>query len=145
MSSDKPDPKFYAEGIRFECQGSGKCCTSRGAYGYVYVTLADRKRFAKFFGVTVASFTRKYCETTEGHLHLRNPEADCAFLRGNRCSVYEARPSQCRTWPFWPENMNAKAWTKEVQSFCPGVGRGRIWTKAEIEANLYEKNAGTEK
>jgi hypothetical protein len=41
--------------------------------------------------------------------------------------------------------MNAKAWTKEVQSFCPGVGKGRVWTKAEIEANLYEKDGSTEK
>eukprot|EP00961_Rhodomonas_salina_P046921 629705-Rhodomonas_salina.2 len=21
------------------------------------------------------------------------------------CSLYEARPKQCRTWPFWPENL----------------------------------------
>jgi Fe-S-cluster containining protein len=134
-----PDPKFYGEGIRFECQGSGKCCTSRGAYGFVYVSTEDRKRFAKFFGLTAAAFTRKYCKTTDGHVHLKNPEADCSFLRGKRCGVYEARPSQCRSWPFWPENMNAKAWTKEVKSFCPGVGKGKVFAKEEIEAIMLEK------
>ena len=139
----KIDPVFYEEGIRFECQGSGKCCTSRGSYGFVYVTAADRKRFAKFFGLTTATFTRKYCATTEGHIHLKNPEADCSFLNGKRCSVYEARPSQCRTWPFWPENMNAKAWAKEVTAFCPGVGKGKVWSKAEIEANLLDKSVAT--
>jgi Fe-S-cluster containining protein len=132
----KPDPNFYAEGIRFECQGSGKCFTSRGAYGYVYLTPEDRKRFAKFFGLTTSMFTRKHCETTDGHLHLKLPEADCSFLRGKRCSVYEARPAQCRTWPFWPENMNAKAWSREVKSFCPGVGKGKVHTREEIEAQL---------
>lgn len=136
---DKPDPKFYADGIRFECQGSGKCCTSRGAYGFVYVSGEDRKRFAKFFGLTSSSFTRKFCATTEGHVHLKNPEADCSFLRGKRCSVYEARPSQCRTWPFWPENMNAKAWSKEVTSFCPGVGKGKIHSREAIEAQMNAK------
>jgi hypothetical protein len=29
--------------------------------------------------------------------------------------------------------MNAKAWKAEVESFCPGVGKGRIWSKSEIE------------
>ena len=134
----KPDPEFYEQGVRFECQGSGKCCTSRGAYGFVYVTASDRKRFAKFFGLTTASFTRKYCKTTEGHLHLKNPEADCSFLRGKRCSVYEARPSQCRTWPFWPENMNARVWNSEVAPYCAGVGKGRLYSPDEIRKELAD-------
>lgn len=29
--------------------------------------------------------------------------------------------------------MNAKAWTEEVASFCPGVGKGKLWTEAEID------------
>lgn len=135
----KADPAFYAEGIRFECQGSGKCCTSRGAYGFVYVSPEDRRRFAKYFGLTTSAFTRKFCSTTEGHIHLKNPDADCSFLDGKRCSVYEARPSQCRTWPFWPENMNAKAWAKEVTAFCPGVGKGKVHTRESIEALMAEK------
>ncbi len=128
--------KFYDEGLRFECQGSGKCCTSRGNYGYVYVALADRRRFAKHFGMTTAAFTTKYCTKTDGWFHLNFPEKDCGFLDGKKCSVYDARPAQCRTWPFWPENMNAKAWKKEVASFCPGVGKGRLYSAREIEEQL---------
>lgn len=128
--------KFYDDGLRFECQGSGKCCTSRGAYGYVYLTLKDRKRFAAHFGLTTTQFTKEHCENTEGYLHLKNPERNCGFLEGKRCGVYEARPEQCRTWPFWPENMGAKGWTKEVAAYCPGIGKGRIHTKEEIEEQL---------
>jgi Fe-S-cluster containining protein len=134
-----PDPKFIKDGIQFECQGSGKCCTSRGAYGYVYLTSEDRKRFAKFFGVTVREFRRKFCDEEDGNVYLRNPDADCSFLDGKRCSVYEARPNQCRSWPFWPENLNAKAWNKEVASYCPGVGKGRVYTAFEIEAIVKTK------
>jgi uncharacterized protein len=140
MSTPKADPKFIEAGIQFECQGSGKCCTSRGAYGYVYLTPDDRKRFAKYFGMTSAAFTRKHCKTTGGHVHLNNPDKDCSFLRGKRCSVYEARPSQCRTWPFWPENLNAKAWNREVKTFCPGVGKGKVWTKEEILKTIGKKS-----
>ena len=42
--------KWWKDGIRFECQGSGKCCLSRGTHGYVYLTLEDRRRFARHFG-----------------------------------------------------------------------------------------------
>lgn len=133
------DPKFYENGLKFECQGSGKCCTSRGSYGYVYLTLGDRKRFAAHFKMKPADFTRKYCDKTDGYFHLKAPSADCQFLEGKRCGVYAARPTQCRTWPFWPENLTARAWTKEVASFCPGVGKGRLHSKAEIEKIMLEK------
>lgn len=32
--------------------------------------------------------------------------------------------------------MNAKAWKAEVESFCPGVGKGKVWSKAEIELSM---------
>jgi hypothetical protein len=127
---------FYADGIRFECQGSGGCCRSRGPYGYVYLTLADRRRLAAHLSLATATFTRRYCDQTEGEFHLRHPELDCCFLSDGRCTVYAARPLQCRTWPFWPENMNPRVWREEIASFCPGVGRGRLYTAEEIEAIL---------
>lgn len=130
--------KFWAEGIRFQCQGSGKCCLSRGTYGYVYLTLKDRQRLAKVHHITTTKFTRTYCDKTGGYFHLKHPEKDCSFLEGKRCGVYEARPAQCRTWPFWPENMNARAWKRDVVAFCPGVGKGRLYTAKEISGLLKE-------
>jgi Fe-S-cluster containining protein len=119
-------------GIRFQCQGSGRCCTSRGKYGYVYFTLEDRRRIAAHLGLATSAFTRRYCETTDGHVHLKHPERDCCFLEDKACSVYEARPTQCRTWPFWPENMKPRVWSDEIASFCPGVGKGRKYSRTEI-------------
>lgn len=133
---------WWSEGIRFECQGSGKCCTSHGEFGFVFLTLSDRKRFAKYFKISTTQFTKKYCEKTNGVYHLieskTNP--DCQFLKNKSCSVYEARPTQCRTWPFWPEVMNAKSWKKEVASFCPGVGKGKLHTKEEIIKTIEEQS-----
>jgi Fe-S-cluster containining protein len=125
--------KFWSEGIRFECQGTGRCCTSRGSYGYIYFTLADRRRLAKKLGVATRKFTRDYCINTDGYFHLKFPEKDCQFLDGKKCTVYEARPAQCRTWPFWPENLTPRAWKKDVVSFCPGIGKGRLYSAAEIQ------------
>lgn len=89
---------------------------------------------ARALKLSTRQFTRAYCEKTEGRWHLRNPDQDCAFLKDKRCTVYEGRPTQCRTWPFWPENLNARTWNREIASFCPGVGKGRQHTRAEIEA-----------
>ena len=135
--SEKNEP-FYASGLRFECQGSGKCCTSHGEFGYVFLTQEDRRRFALHLGLSTTAFTKKYCDQTNGIWHLKEDKTntDCMFLKNKACSVYEARPNQCRTWPFWPEVMNAKSWKKEVQSFCPGVGKGRLWSREEIEAQM---------
>ena len=135
------DKNLYKNGLRFECQGSGKCCQSRGEYGYVYFTLYDRQRAAKTLGIKTQEFTKKYCQKVEGAFALKdNPKSqDCIFLNKNRCGIYSGRPTQCRTWPFWPEVMNAKKWTQDVAKFCPGVGKGKIYSKEEIEKTLREQ------
>ena len=143
----KSEEKFYKDGLRFECQGSGKCCTSHGEYGFVFLTLDDRKRFAKHLNMRVGEFTKQYCDRTGPVWHLKEDKArpDCMFLKDKRCSVYEARPSQCRTWPFWPDVMNAKSWKTDVESFCPGVGKGKLWEASEIEKIMNEELASEKK
>ena len=131
---------FWAEGIQFQCQGSGKCCVSHGGYGHVWMTLEDRKRMAGVLKMKLKDFTKTYCELKDEVYRLKDGVTeDCVFLKDKRCSVYEGRPTQCRTWPFWPEVMNARTWTDEVKAFCPGVGVGRTWTPAEVEAQLKDQ------
>ncbi len=139
--SSKKEP-WYAGGIQFECQGSGNCCQSRGEYGYVYLTEKDVKAAAKALGLKPHQFIEKHCQTDEdGYLCLKDSAGgspDCIFLEGHRCGIYAGRPVQCRTWPFWPEVMGAKAWNKAVVGFCPGVGKGRRYTREEIDTIISE-------
>lgn len=42
----------------------------------------------------------------------------CVFLEpdGKQCSIYEARPVQCRTYPFWPTIMESmQSWDSECR------------------------------
>jgi len=103
---------FYKDGIRFKCQGEGKCCVTRGRYGYVYLSFSDRRRLAAHFRMSTTAFTAAFTKKVDGLYELRYTGRDCPFLRDYRCAVYEARPWQCRTWPFWPENMNSVVWEK---------------------------------
>jgi len=135
--------EWWKEGVQFACQGSGKCCTSHGEYGFVFLTKTDRQAMAQLLKISTSEFTRKYCDKYHGAFHLKedpnNP--DCMFLNKKRCSVYEARPVQCRTWPFWPEVMSPKAWKKEIVSFCPGVKKGKIVSAEKIQKSLDEQTA----
>jgi Fe-S-cluster containining protein len=130
---------FYREGIRFECRGEGNCCVTRGKYGYVYLSFNDRKRLAAHFNLTTQEFTERYTRKSDGMYELKYTDKDCPFFTDNLCSVYKARPWQCRTWPFWPENMNEAVWEREVAPYCPGVGRGRLYSAEEISDILAKK------
>ncbi len=131
--------RFYSEGIRFTCQGCGKCCHTRGQYGYVYLTAGDRKRIAHLLDMTTRDFQRRYVRYTDGYMHLKDPDRDCLFLEEGKCLIYEARPLQCRTWPFWPENMKKRTWEREVAACCPGIGKGKLYSAEEIERIVKEQ------
>ena len=131
----------YKEGIKFECQSSGNCCVSRGSYGFVYLSLKDIKRFSIFFNLSIDEFKSKYCQITDGFIHLiekNELEGKCIFLKNKKCTVYKNRPSQCRTWPFWNENMNAKVWNEDISINCPGIGKGDIIKPKKIASFLKE-------
>ena len=119
--------------IKFKCQGSGNCCVSRGSHGFVYLTYKDIIRFSKFFKLNIIQFMEKYCFKTNNLFHLKemNNNGNCIFLKKNKCSVYKARPEQCRTWPFWSENINPKGWKTEILKFCPGLGKGKFYSKKQ--------------
>jgi len=131
---------FYAQGLRFECTGCGECCRARnGKPSWVYVTIDERRRLAQHLKLSTSVFTRRYCEKSNGFFHLRSPTSDCVFLDGARCTVYAARPGQCRTFPFWRENMTQRVWEGQVARECEGVGRGRLWSPEEIELRLRDE------
>ena len=130
----------YKKGIRFECQGSSNCCVSRGMYGYVYLTKKDILRISIYMDLKVIDFIKLYCDKTDGFTHFKEKmkNGDCQFLVNKRCSIYKARPTQCRTWPFWKENMKTKKWNNEIVKFCPGIGKGGIIKNKEIEKKIKE-------
>ncbi|VAX24111.1 hypothetical protein MNBD_NITROSPINAE02-2243 [hydrothermal vent metagenome] len=125
--------KSLKNGIRFECQKSGECCRSRGIYVYVYLSLRDRRRIARRLDMPTREFTRQYTEKTDDAFHLKHADQDCLFLKRNRCSIHDARPMQCETWPFWVENLKGDIWNSEIAKNCEGVGKGRLYSADEIK------------
>ena len=116
---------WYAEGLRFACQPDcGKCCTRHGTYDYVYLEPDDVHRLAAHFDMPVEAFRAQWTKRDDGHTILKMDGPACPFLRGTFCTVYEARPGQCGSFPFWPENLRSRESWEELAAFCPGVGNG---------------------
>ncbi len=126
---------WYADGLRFTCTQCGNCCT--GAPGYVWVTQPEIDQLAAAIGCDdVEAFEREYVRPVGIRRSLREfPNGDCVFFdsQSRKCQVYEARPRQCRTWPFWDSNLRTPADWNDTCSVCPGSGQGQLYSLDEIE------------
>lgn len=137
---------FAKNGLKWSCLGSGACCISRDGYGYVYLTGADIVRLAAHFEVSPDWLKLEWLDYDQDAEQYCLPEKNtnksdsipCVFLEQSKCTVYEARPTQCRTWPFWPENMTAKSWDENVVKFCLGAAAADspLVSQKEIRKNL---------
>ena len=133
---------WYAEGLRFACQPDcGKCCTRHGPYDYVYLEREDVSRLASHFRMPVREFRARWTKKDDGHTILKMDGPACPFLDGARCTVYEARPGHCGSFPFWPENLSSRATWDELESFCPGVGKGDFVPLDAIREHLRERTS----
>ena len=122
---------WYRGGLGFECQACGQCCG--GAPGYIWATREEIARAAETLGMHVLDFCQVYVAEYQQGFSLREMgNGDCCMLCDGKCRIYAARPLQCRIWPFWPSNVSSlRAW-QDAGRRCPGIGRGRTWSEAEI-------------
>jgi Fe-S-cluster containining protein len=114
-----------------KCRGA--CCRWGG---YVWVTEEDIQAMADLMNVDLEAFAEEYLRAAYGRLslqeRLRDGEYQCALFDPftGSCLVYQARPEQCRTFPYWEayrENC------QDLLGICPGVavkeGRGDRQTR----------------
>lgn len=134
---------WWNEGLPFACTQSGKCCHARDGYAHVHLNRREQLRLARHLGLPLREFLATYTQTDpDGHVGLRFVNGRCVLLDGAACSVHEAKPTQCRTWPFWPELLRSRAaYDREVRSFCPGSRAGPIVPGAAIRSQLLQIEA----
>lgn len=135
-----PRAPWYAEGLPFSCDPAcGACCTRHDDYAYVYLQPEDLPRLAAALGMSLRAFRRTWTRK-EGEDTILKIDGDaCPFLDGTRCGVYEGRPVQCRTFPFWKENLRTRGTWESLRRFCPGIGAGERHTLVQIRTHLKER------
>ncbi|MCW5206039.1 YkgJ family cysteine cluster protein [Desulfobulbus sp. F5] len=100
----------------------GRCC--RGAGGYVWVSWEELEEMAKVRGMNAGLFAKQYARRVHDRLSLQeriiSGEHFCCFFDriDCRCTIYESRPKQCRTFPFWERFKQDQ---QELFAECPGV------------------------
>ena len=138
---DSSGDLWYREGLRFECTQCGACCS--GDPGYVWVDEQEIEAMAREMGLETDAFERKFVRQVGLQKSLiEYPDGDCILLdpRTRKCTAYEARPIQCRTWPFWDSTVRKKKDWKATCEVCPGAGTGRLYTWGEIEQARKQKS-----
>ena len=96
------------------------------------MTPEEHSKAADLLGLSKEEFIQQYASHTlvddnNGDLWVRlldqssssssDMDHGCIFLnKDNTCQIYEARPIQCSTYPFWPNILASReAWNKEVR------------------------------
>ncbi len=139
-----PSP-WYHDGLRFECQRSGHCCT--GEPGTVRLTAAEVRALAARLGLKREAFTAMYTRRLpSGAISLRErPNHDCVFFDAALgCEVYMQRPRQCRTWPFWRALVHSPKHWEEAARTCPGINRGPLHAAESIRRTSEEDGTSGE-
>lgn len=105
------------------CAGcGGKCCT--GEAGYIWVNPQEIIDIAKFLDIEVEEFKKKYL-FKEGYKFSikeirKENNSECVFYDSKilGCSIYDVRPNQCRTFPFWDYFLK---YPKQAGEECIGI------------------------
>lgn len=116
------------DGFKYEFDPSfcqicgGKCCT--GESGYIWISKDEISKIAAFFGMSDDEFKKIFCYNTHNRYSLKEKEYNngyaCIFFdeTHKNCGIYELRPKQCLTFPFWDY---FKKNFKELEKECIGV------------------------
>ncbi len=105
-----------------ECGGG--CCI--GESGYIWVTPAEIRALSESLNLNTDEFITKYLSKIGYRYSLKELDFNggfrCVFfdIDKKQCAVYENRPLQCRTFPFWDHFKNN---IREVEEECPGIYR----------------------
>ena len=135
MNKSTEKEKWYKDGLRFECSECGDCCT--GAPGFVWINNEEIKLIAKILEFDdLEEFEKLYIRKIGIRKSLKEfSNGDCVFFDNDsrKCNVYDGRPRQCRTWPFWDSNLRTEKDWQQTCKECPGSGKGKLHQIGEIE------------
>ncbi|KAL7529882.1 hypothetical protein ACHAXR_003206 [Thalassiosira sp. AJA248-18] len=162
---------WYENGLEFSCTGCGKCCKVDGD---VWLAPEEVDNIVNHLGYnqsnasSINDFRQKYVraevtpadgDQSQSWMCLKRKEGACVFLDPiGKCSIYDVRPVQCSTYPFWPsllksqqaweeesvhpddisirEGTGERHWSPELGG-CEGISAGRT---IDSERQLFDKN-----
>lgn len=112
----------------FDCNAcaacGGKCCT--GESGYIFCSIGEMQKISEFLGLSFNEFTQKYVKKVGYKFSLIEKKYldgyACIFFDSEtkKCNIYDVRPKQCKTFPFW-DIYKDKERLQELLQQCIGI------------------------
>jgi Fe-S-cluster containining protein len=101
----------------------GNCCI--GESGYIWISSNEIIVLSKLLNLSEDELKNRYLYKVKYKYSIRERKLSknnyaCIFFDLDKkcCSIYEARPIQCRTFPFWDY---FKKNIEEVKKECPAI------------------------
>ena len=101
----------------------GNCCI--GESGYIWINKQEIEKLSNHLNISIEELGLKYIFKVGYKYSIREKFISkdnyaCVFfdLNKKQCSIYDARPTQCRTFPFWEYFKNN---IEEVKKECPAI------------------------
>jgi hypothetical protein len=122
LMHEKNYPYAFDPSACQNCQGN--CCI--GESGYIWVSPEEILAIADALSLSKEAFINNYLQKIRYRFTIKEVAYEngfgCIFFDRQKrmCSIYDVRPKQCRTFPFWEyfkDNID------EVVSECPGIIR----------------------
>ena len=116
------------DGFNYEFDSSkcdecgGKCCV--GESGYIWISEDEIRSLGEYLGYKTELFKEIFLEKFGNRYSIKEKlykgGLACIFFdeKNKNCSIYEYRPNQCRSFPFWE---HFKGNFKELERECIGV------------------------
>jgi Fe-S-cluster containining protein len=168
---------WYENGLEFSCTGCSKCCQVDGDVWLApeevanIITYLRDDEDGQNGPFSMSDFRKKYVraeiapadgDPSESWMCLKRNEGACTFLDSSgKCGIYDVRPVQCSTYPFWPslledpeiwrdesvlpdnvsieEGSNDRHWSPEFGG-CEGIGSGGIGKIIDAVAEVDPEN-----
>ena len=145
MNNMETDIYKLLDKMDFSCQRCSKCC--RIDPGAVFLTKTDLENISNHLSLSNEQFLKKYCRTIIKSNKivislLEKPNYDCIFWDKKGCIIYNVRPTQCKTYPFWPAIVESiSSWNDESKR-CKGINKkGNLTTEDKFNLYKMEKDA----
>lgn len=111
-----------------------KCCDGRRGTTFAQLILEDFPEIYKNFPIVFLLGNLGYLKPV---VLLTNGKSYCRYLKENKCTIYEKRPSVCRVYPLSPHLTDSVF----IDTLCPAVNENgktiAINGKATKEFNHY--------
>ena len=112
--------KFNATACQ-ECEGA--CCI--GESGYIWIDEQEIGKLANFLKISKKECKKRFLIKEKDKFTIKESKISynnyrCIFfdLEKKSCQIYDYRPRQCRTFPFWKHFKNN---IDEVKQECIGI------------------------